>query len=127
MIAGTAAAWVEAVMFGRSWDEARDRARFRAAFLTLANTREQWPTPKHFIEAMPPVPPPLALAKEHRPASPQQRAAAIEKIRTMLSATVQPIPAERVERDTTPEQRDRIEADLRAHYAGKMTAAGPDA
>lgn len=24
-------------------------------------------------------------------------------------------------------QRDRIEADLRAHYAGKMAATGPDA
>lgn len=127
ILPGTAQAWAEAIADGREWDERRDAQRMRTAFVTLARTMRRWPAPAEFLDALPPVPPPLALAKEHRPASPQQRAAAIEKIRTMLSATVQPIPAARVERDTTPEQRERIEGDLRAHYAGKMTAAGPDA
>lgn len=119
MIAGTAAAWVEAVTFGRDWVESRDRQRFRAAFVTLANTREQWPAPKHFIEAMPAAPSPLALVRDRRPADPEVVRKAVEKIAAMLGDVVQPMPRARVERETTPEQRERIEADLQAHYARK--------
>lgn len=119
MIAGTAAAWVEAVTFGRDWVESRDRQRFRAAFVTLANTREQWPAPKHFIEAMPAAPSPLALVRDRRPADPEVVRKAVEKITAMLGDVVQPMPKARVERETTPEQRERIEADLQAHYARK--------
>lgn len=119
MIAGTAAAWVEAVTFGRDWVESRDRQRFRAAFVTLANTREQWPAPKHFIEAMPAAPSPLALVRDRRPADPEVVRKAVEKITAMLGDVVQPMPRARVERETTPEQRERIEADLQAHYARK--------
>lgn len=119
MIAGTAAAWVEAVTSGRDWVESRDRQRFRAAFVTLANTREQWPAPKHFIEAMPAAPSPLALVRDRRPADPEVVRKAVEKIAAMLGDVVQPMPRARVERETTPEQRERIEADLQAHYARK--------
>ena len=119
MIAGTAAAWVEAVTFDRDWVESRDRQRFRAAFVTLANTREQWPAPKHFIEAMPAAPSPLALVRDRRPADPEVVRKAVEKITAMLGDVVQPMPRARVERETTPEQRERIEADLQAHYARK--------
>ena len=119
MIAGTAAAWVEAVTFGRDWVESRDRQRFRAAFVTLANTREQWPAPKHFIEAMPAAPSPLALVRDRRPADPEVVRKAVEKITAMLGDVVQPMPRARVERETTPEQRERIEADLQARYARK--------
>lgn len=119
MIAGTAAAWVEAVTFGREWVESRDRQRFRAAFVTLANTREQWPAPKHFIEAMPAAPSPLALVRDRRPADPEVARKAVEKITAMLGGVVQPMPKARVERETTAEQRERIEAELQAHYARK--------
>lgn len=119
MIAGTAASWVEAVTFGRDWVESRDRQRFRAAFVTLANTREQWPAPKHFIEAMPAAPSPLALVRDRRPADPEVVRKAVEKIAAMLGDVVQPMPKASAERETTPEQRERIEADLQAHYARK--------
>lgn len=119
MIAGTAAAWVEAVTFGREWVESRDRQRFRAAFVTLANTREQWPAPKHFIEAMPAAPSQLALVRDRRPADPEVARKAVEKITALLGEVVQPMPKARVERETTPEQRERIEAELQAHYARK--------
>lgn len=117
MIAGTAAAWVEAVTFGREWVESRDRSRFRAAFVTLANTREQWPAPKHFIEAMPAAPAPLALVREHKPASPEAVRKAAERITALLGGAVQAVPKAHVERETTAEQRGRIEAELQAHYA----------
>lgn len=123
----TARTWLETLVDGRQWEQARDEDRFRAAFVLLARTCEAWPAPKHFLDALPPVKPLRAIEREHRPATPEQVAAHAEKIRAVLSATVQPIPAARVERDMTPEQRDRIEADLRAHYAGKMSAAGPEA
>ena len=124
MIAGTAAAWVEAITFGSHWDEARDRPRFREAFITLANTREQWPAPKHFIEAMPAAPAPLALVREHKPANPEVARKAVEQITAMLGDVVQPMPKARVERETTPGQRERIEADLREHYDRKRAAGG---
>lgn len=119
MIAGTAAAWVEAVTFGREWVESRDRPRFRAAFVTLANTREQWPAPKHFIEAMPAAPAPLALVREHKPASPEAARKAVERITSLLGEVAQPMPKARVDRETTAEQRQQIEAELQAHYARK--------
>lgn len=121
MIAGTAAAWVEAVTFGREWVESRDRPRFRAAFVTLANTREQWPAPKHFIEAMPAAPSPLALVRDRRPADPEVTRKAVERITALLGDVVQPMPKARVEHETTAEQRERIEAELRQHY-GKAGA-----
>ena len=34
---------------GREFLPERDTARLRAAFRTLANTRESWPAPKHLI------------------------------------------------------------------------------
>lgn len=117
MIAGTAAAWVEAVTFGREWVESRDRPRFRAAFVTLANTREQWPAPKHFIEAMPAAPSPLALVRDRRPADPEVARKAVERITALLGEVVHPMPKARVERETTAEQRQQIEAELLQHYA----------
>lgn len=117
MIAGTAAAWVEAVTFGREWVESRDRPRFRAAFVTLANTREQWPAPKHFIEAMPAAPAPLALVREHRPANPEVARRAVERITALLGDVAQTVPDARVECETTEEQRAMLEAELQAHYA----------
>lgn len=83
MIAGTAAAWVEAVTAGRTFDEARDRPRFRAAFVSLAQTRESWPAPKHFLDALPRVEQ-AALGYEVKPASPEQAAAAMARINAML-------------------------------------------
>lgn len=83
MIAGTAAAWVEAITTGRKFDEARDRPRFRAAFVTLAQTREQWPQPKHFLDALPRVEQ-VAIGYEVKPATPEQAAAAMARIEAVL-------------------------------------------
>ncbi len=55
MLGGTVAAWQEAICKDRKFVEKRDTPRFRAAFRTLAQTRETWPAPKHFLEALPPI------------------------------------------------------------------------
>lgn len=81
----TTRTWLEAVTVGREWEFERDEPRMRAAFIELERTRESWPAPKHFFDALPQVSRPmLMLTKEHRPASPEQRKAAVAKINAML-------------------------------------------
>lgn len=126
MIAGTAAAWVEAVTGGRKFEEARDRPRFRAAFVSLAQTREQWPAPRHFLDALPRVEQ-AAIAYEVKPVSAEEAAANIARLKGLLAGFADPVPLAKVERETTPESRERIEAELRQHYDRKTAAAGGDA
>jgi hypothetical protein len=123
LIDGTVMAWHEAITTGRAFDKDRDAGRIRAAFVTLASTRETWPTPKHFLDALPRVEQ-AALSYEVKPASPEQAAAALAKIREMLG---EPLPVHRApsKRDSPP--LANVEAELRQHYNGKMAAAGPDA
>lgn len=80
----TAATWIEATTIGRQWDQARDTQRIRSAFSSLALTRESWPAPKHFLDALPRVEQ-AALAHEVRPASREEAAAAMKRIREMLA------------------------------------------
>ena len=56
MMQGTLMAWSAAVRHNRVWDQQMDGPRFHAAFLTLMAECEQWPTPKQFVQSMPPRP-----------------------------------------------------------------------
>lgn len=49
----TVGTWVEAISRGRDFRESKDRPRFRAAFVTLAENRVTWPAPRDLIEALP--------------------------------------------------------------------------
>lgn len=111
-------------MHGTEWDRHRDTGRVRAAFTTLIRTSRRWPAPVEFLEALPPVPPAPAVAHERKPASPGAAARAAEAVAAILGDVVKTMPAARVERETTPEQRERIEADLREHYDRKRAAGG---
>lgn len=125
MLTGTAQAWLEAITDGSAWDEARDAERIAQAFRTLSRTVRRWPSPAEFLEALPPFRKPLVLDYECKPSPCPPEIA--ERMRELLKHNFQPIPPARVERETTPEQRDRIEQDLRAHYDRKIAAAGGDA
>lgn len=46
--------WCEAIEHGKCWYLDTDTPRFRSAFATIAATFNQWPTPRQFLEAMPP-------------------------------------------------------------------------
>lgn len=46
--------WVAALTKNRVWEQQPDAPRFRAAFVSLAQTRRQWPAPADFLEALPP-------------------------------------------------------------------------
>jgi hypothetical protein len=56
MMQGTLMAWTAAVKHNRVWDQAMDGPRFRHAFLSMMAECAQWPTPKQFVESMPPRP-----------------------------------------------------------------------
>jgi hypothetical protein len=125
LIDGTVMAWHEAITTGRTFDQRRDTDRIRAAFVTLATTRESWPQPKHFLDALPRVEQ-AALRYEVKPASPQEAAAALARIREMLGEPVPAFKPEKPKREGPPIAE--VERELAAHYGtGKMAAAGPDA
>lgn len=68
---------------GKQWDERLDVPRFRKAFTILAQTRSMWPSPKDFLEALPPRDQ-LALTKQTIPANPARAEAAINEIAILL-------------------------------------------
>jgi len=119
MLPGTAQTWLEAITDGKAWDEGRDADRIAAGFRTLARIARRWPAPAEFLDVVPPVADLPAIGYESKPVTPEQAAANIAKLKAMLGGVTEPMPKARVERETTPEQRERIEADLQAHYARK--------
>ena len=88
LIGGTVMAWREALTAGRVWDADRDRDRIRRAFVTLALTRESWPAPKHFLDALPPAPKPLALVREVR-VDPEVLRQNVARLKAKLAEAVQ--------------------------------------
>lgn len=127
LLAGTAQAWCEAITTGKRWEESRDLPRFRAAFVTLAQTRTSWPAPMHFLDALPRVEL-AALSYEVKPASREDAAAAMRRIREMLAeAGEKPTPTFKPE-PVPREKKETVEEELRRHYGrdGKAMAAGAD-
>lgn len=120
---------MESLTTGRSWDQVRDTARMRAAFTTLATTRETWPAPRHFLDALPRVEQ-AAIGYEVKPASRAEAEAAMDRCRSMLAdvPTFTPTDVKRVPA-VSAEEKAQAERELAEHYgaSGKMAAAGPDA
>lgn len=65
--AATAQTWSRVLAHGREWDEVRDAARFQKAFMALANEMNRWPSPKDFLDVLPPPPEPLMLEHRYQP------------------------------------------------------------
>jgi hypothetical protein len=124
LLAGTAQSWLEIITTGRVWDEARDAHRIREAFVTLGLTRESWPAPKHFIEALPPVRVGLIpIEKEFRPASPAVVAKARAELRFGAAPAPLPEDAAKAEREATGRSRGRVAPALRSRRKnGRMRA-----
>jgi hypothetical protein len=123
----TVGTWLEAVTIGREWEETRDAPRIRQAFVTLANSRESWPAPKHFLDALPRVEQ-RAMGYEVKPLTPEQADARMAHIRAMLD---QPLP-EASGREVPARLRNTTdvratEAALREHYSDRKSAAAGDA
>lgn len=84
LLTATARVWHEAITDGRAFDEQRDAPRIRQSFRTLANTREQWPAPKHLIEALPKIEQ-GAIGYEVKPVSREEADRRMAEIRATLS------------------------------------------
>lgn len=129
LIDGTVMAWREALADGRVWDQARDTPRIRAAFVLLARTRESWPAPRHFIDALPRVEQ-AAIGYEVKPATPDEASAAMARIRAMLGKEHPNFrPESRIASTVPAAEKAQAERDLAEHYGktGKVAACGPDA
>jgi hypothetical protein len=147
VLPGTALSWHEAITAGRDWDKTRDTPRIRAAFTTLANTRETWPAPKHFLDALPRVEQ-RSLAYEVKPLPAAEADARLAALRAELDKPLpesgeRPVPR----RMQTTTDVAAAERELRQHYGseeqveaqphgvtidlarrdGRAAAAGPDA
>lgn len=122
---GTVLAWHEAITTGRDWDHARDAGRIRAAFVTLAQTRETWPQPRHFLDALPRVEQ-KALSYEVKPLSREEADKRLAEIRAVLSEPPPESISEPKPLREGPPLAD-VERELQAHYADRKSAAAGDA
>jgi hypothetical protein len=123
----TVGTWLEAVTIGREWDEARDTPRIRQAFVTLANTREAWPAPKHFLDALPRVEQ-RSLSYETKPLSPAECDARMAQLRRMLDEAPPLVSDKEVPRRLqTTTDTAAAERELRQHSIDRKSAAAGDA
>lgn len=132
VLPGTAQIWIEALTHGRAWDQGRDASRIRAAFLTLAQTRTQWPGPLHFLQALPDSTQLRLAGAGERPAdSPELRQAldAVARGEVPKVTSVDGLRRElgAVSHAVTREDREAAERELAAMRDRKSQAAGADA
>lgn len=86
MIEGVALMWIETLAYKRSWLEAQDAGRIKQAFLSLAQSLKQWPTPSMLIECLPPRRPNAKpLLNHHRQLSEEEKAANRQRLRQILT------------------------------------------
>lgn len=87
-VAATAQTWSRVLAHGRAWDETRDVPRFQTAFMVLANEISRWPSPKDFLDKLPPPPEPLKLEHHYRPSADEKARgkAALKQIQSAVKA-----------------------------------------
>lgn len=122
ILPGTAQAWHEALTDRRSWDESTDKHRVKTAFRTLIRTCRRWPSPAEMLDSLPPIPRAPSISYERKQASPEAIARARAAL-DVIGGIVRQVPNAKLERETTPEQRAKIEAELHQHY-GRRCANG---
>ncbi|MFC3875348.1 hypothetical protein [Neisseria musculi] len=66
-VAATAKAWSRVLAHGREWDEERDLKRFQTAFMVLAAETNRWPSPRDFLDVLPPPPAPPMIEYRYNP------------------------------------------------------------
>lgn len=75
----------------RAWDEVRDTPRIRKAFVTLAGSRRNWPSPLDLVEALPASEQKQLPRSTGIPANRAEREAYLEKLRMGYGTAVQSI------------------------------------
>lgn len=86
--AATAQTWSRVLAHGRDWDEVRDVKRFQTAFMVLANEMSRWPSPKDFLDNLPPPPELLKLEHRYRPSADEKARgkAALKQIKSSIKS-----------------------------------------
>lgn len=56
LLQATAGTWHEVITHKRVFDQAQDRERFRNAFALLMSECTEWPSPRQFLDCLPPPP-----------------------------------------------------------------------
>ncbi len=108
--------WATGPMADRVWDAERDIPRLRTAFARMLTACRAWPSPREFLDYLPPVEQ-KQLAHKPVPANPAKVQAMIQELADALCVN----SATRSE----PEQIDTAaaEAELKQHYADRKTLA----
>lgn len=125
----TVGTWIEATTAEHAWEEQRDTPRIRAAFATLQRSRDTWPSPKAFLDALPRLEQ-RAIGYQVKPLTKEQADARLAEIRSLLKEPLpefKPEPKARLHCDTTAEEREEAMRELQRHRDGKAPAAGSDA
>ncbi len=115
MVADT---WALGLMQDRVWEPDSDIPRIRIAFAKLVTLARRFPSPRDFLDALPPREQ-KALPQKPIPADPEKAAAIIAQLNAELRI---PPP---VSRETEREKIDKacVEESLRAHFADAKTRA----
>lgn len=70
LLQATAGTWYETITHNRVFNQAQDQPRFRDAFARLMGECMQWPSPRQFLDSLPPAPaerqPPLLTSEASR-------------------------------------------------------------
>lgn len=109
-------AWAMGLMEDRVWDDFRDTPRIRKAFARMMTACRSWPSPREFLDYLPPVEQ-KQLAHKPVPANPAKVQAMIQELADALGvssiARGEPEPIDTAE----------VEAELKQHYADRKTLA----
>lgn len=85
------AAWIDALSFGRQWDQERDTPRIRHAFRVLGANRTEWPAPLDLVQALPESQQARITWQADIPATKEEREAYLAKLRQLYRDIVRPI------------------------------------
>jgi hypothetical protein len=126
----TAATWIDATSYDRDWQQDRDTPRIRGAFSTLARICDSWPSPRKFLEALPPSSQLRITGAGERPADPPELVATLRNLKpgervTSIAEAVRALG--KGHEPVSREQREAAEAELAAMRDRKSQAAGADA
>lgn len=125
----TAATWIDATSYDRDWQQERDTPRIRGAFSTLARTSDSWPSPRKFLEALPPPTQMRLAGTGERPFDPPELRKVMQSLKPEDVITSIGDAARAIAPKTeivTPEQRAEAEREIeqRKQRDGKALAAG---
>lgn len=110
-------AWALGLMQDRVWDAERDIPRLRTAFARMLTACRAWPSPREFLDYLPPPEAQKQLTHKPVPANPAKVQAMIQELADALGVN------NVVRYEPEPIDTAEVEAELKQHYADRKTLA----